>query len=388
MTTARPISDGQRIRWTLEQQRQESQAGVRIDWLRFTVPVSSVLDDLEDELPFDPQGLCKLDQRGRDLVREGRGVEPDEVSLGAMAVSRHGARRVASLLGCLEVGETEDKGMDYYQARTPLLCNGDVVGHVLAGSKNDQQSRTLHVNLHGAAFLYVSLEKAALLKPLISSGGWITRVDLSFDMFEGFEMDAVRAAYLGGEFKVRGKQPGQREIGSWTLGHSRTFEVGSRETGKVIRVYEKGDQLFGHEAADPWVRAEVEFRSNHRVIDLEVLDRPADFFAGAYPFCESLLAEHQSAFIAERIATTPDVKDKTSDAAVTRFVRWSMQTAGPAIAHLFWKAPEVLTALVERESHRLPRRFRGFSAADVAASFEKVASRIAPGFAPPSLGAA
>ncbi|MEZ0202870.1 replication initiation factor domain-containing protein [Ideonella sp.] len=392
MTPAKPISDGQRIRWTLEQQAQQTQAGVRIDWLRFTVPVSTVVDPSEP-LPLDAKGLSILDQAGRDLVREARGIGDEAIRLGAMAISRMGALKLVECLGVFDVGATEDKGMDYYAARTPLLYQGEAVGMVLAGASDKNksggnQSSTVHVNLFGSAFLHISPEKAQDLRPWIACGGWITRVDLSFDVFAGFDVADVQQAYLDGEFKVRGKQPNQQNIGSWALGHSRTFQVGSRDTGKLARFYEKGDQLFGPEAADPWVRAEVEFRSNHRVIDLDVLTRPADFFAGAYAFCEDLLHAYRDQFEAARIATTPEVKDKTSDAAVTRFVRWSMNTAGPAIAHLFWKAPDVLAELVERESHRLPRRFRGFTPGDIAASFHKVAVALVPASVPPNFGTA
>ena len=70
----------------------------------------------------------------------------------------------------------------------------------------------------------------------------------------------------------------------------KTLYVGKRQNGKLCRVYEKGKQL-----GDPqshWCRAEVELRGKGRLIPHDVLTRPSEYLAGAYP-CLAHLSERQ-----------------------------------------------------------------------------------------------
>jgi len=382
---ARAVLVGQKVKFTLEQQEQENPGRVRIDWLRFTVPLDAVIRT--DRALLNLTALDLMDQRGRDVVRMAHGTEPD-VYTSAHMVTLAGARLLVGMLGCLEVGQVEAKGMDYYSARTGLFFAGETVGWVLAGGKASNQAATVHFNLFGSALLQIPRERLARIAEFVSAaGGKITRVDLALDVWLGHRVEDVRTAYLDGEFDVRGKRPGQREHGSWTLGHSRTFEVGSRETGKMFRGYEKGDEQFGHEAGSEWLRYEVEVRDNHRVIDTDVLIRPADFFAGAYPFCARMLAEQQAEFEAQTIRTVPELADVTAEAAVQRVVRWIKRTAAPSIVAAFDLGGDLLAEIIESERHRMPRRLLGIDGTHLRSSFQKVAEALAPAAAPSLIGA-
>lgn len=385
-TAARPVMDGQKVRWTLERAQSEDPGLVRIDWLRFTLPLDAVVQrapHLNKDLTF----LDLLDQQGRDVARMARCADADSLST-AQSVCHAGALLIAALIPGFEVAEAEDKGQDYYTARTALMCDGAVVGHVLAGGKSDKQASTVHFNLWGKACLHIGPSQLAAIRAVIDGGcGWITRCDLALDFFEGYCMQSVRESYLSAEFDVRGKRPSQREIGSWTLGHSRTFEVGSRGTGKVFRAYEKGDEQLGPEANDPWVRFEVEFRSNHRVIDSEVLTSPGDFFAGAYPLCATVMEQRRAEFISRRIATVSELADRTAHAAAVRVVRWIKKTAAPAFAYVLQHGGDLIETIIDREAYRMPRRFVGFSTASVRAALKQVAEDIAPSSAPSLAGA-
>lgn len=99
--------------------------------------------------------------------------------------------------------------------------------------------------------MHLSPAKWAKVREWVAnSNGWLTRVDLAVDVWTGEDITALPDLYRTGAFDVRGQRPSQTENGSWTSGHSRTFNVGKRETGKALRAYEKGDELFGHEAND------------------------------------------------------------------------------------------------------------------------------------------
>ena len=70
----------------------------------------------------------------------------------------------------------------------------------------------------------------------------------------------------------------------------RSLYVGSRESGKLLRIYEKGKQLG--DSKSKWVRWELELHSSQRIIPLEAMIKPSEFLAGAYPAL-SFLNEQQ-----------------------------------------------------------------------------------------------
>ena len=389
---ARPVLDGQRVKFTLEQIERESQGKVRLDWLRFTVPLDAVVQ-AERSLSALTAGDLTV-QTGFDAKTRGATLAEGAYTAAHM-VAITAARSLVGMLRCgLTVGPVEDRGMDFYAVRVALMHESAVVGYVMAGSKDVRQAGTVHFNLFGQSMLVIPVERMAIVRSYVAHAkGWITRVDLAVDVWSGYRVEDVQDAYLSGEFDVRGKRPSQQNAGSWALGHSRTFSVGSRGTGKMLRCYEKGDEQFGSREASTqygcaeWLRYEVEIRNNHRVIDLDVLTRPADFFAGAYAFCDRLLTELEVFASAQKIKTVPEVADATALAAVDRCASWTDGTCGAIVAAIFLHGGDLLAQIVERNSHRVARRLKGFSPAQVREAFEKVAQRMAPAVAPMLNGA-
>lgn len=389
---ALPVLDGQRVKWTLEQIERENQTKVRIDWLRFTVPLDAVAQR-ERSLSALTAGDLTVQSAFDSKTRAA--ILADGAYTAAHMVALAGARALVSMLRCgLVVGAVEDRGMDFYAVRVAIMHNASVVGYVMAGSKDSRQASTVHFNLFGQAMLAIPRDRLEIVRSFIAHAkGWVTRVDLAVDVWSGHRVEDVQAAWEAGEFDVRGKRPSQQNAGSWAAGHSRTFSVGTRGTGKMLRAYEKGDEQFGSREASAlygcaeWIRYEVEIRNNHRVIDLDVLTRPADFFAGAYAFCDRLLTELEVEASAQRIKTVPEVADTTALAAVERVASWLDSTAGAAIAAVFEMGGDLLAEIVERNSHRVARRLKAFAPADVAAALEKVARRMAPASAPMLNGA-
>ena len=279
--------------------------------------------------------------------------------------------------------------MDYYRARCPVIYQGERVGWVLAGGRVSAQANTVHVNLEGTATLFIRSETwSHLAEELDEHGGWVTRADIAVDVFKGDCVDDVRIAYLAGEFDVRGKRPGCDQRGAWPLEHDRTFYVGSRGTGKLFRAYEKGDQLFGHEAGDGWIRYEVELRrTGGRVIENDVLRRPADFFAGCYSFCDQLIERVAGAH--GRESTYFDrARDVTDEARAEASVKWARDFAMPTICAIAAFGGDLLDRLFASESWRVPRKLtRMYASGELADQFGKVAARLAPSSAPCAFGA-
>ncbi len=145
----------------------------------------------------------------------------------------------------------------------------------------------------GTAFLSLSGEACSLLSSPqwealghFLSHAWnarITRWDGAVDDFLGVHsVDSAVDLFKAGLFSAGGRSPTVSQHGDWLTGTGgRTFEVGKRKNGKMLRVYEKGIQLGdpGH----PWVRWEVELHNKDREIPWEVLTNPGPYFVGAFP---------------------------------------------------------------------------------------------------------
>jgi DNA relaxase NicK len=69
----------------------------------------------------------------------------------------------------------------------------------------------------------------------------------------------------------------------------KTLYIGSRESGKLLRIYEKGKQLGDKKSK--WVRWEVELHSSQRVIPLDAMVKPSEYLAASYPALNFLSVE-------------------------------------------------------------------------------------------------
>jgi phage replication initiation protein len=127
----------------------------------------------------------------------------------------------------------------------------------------------------------------------------ITRWDGAVDDYLGiYNVDLAVKLYQEGMFNAGGKMPSCSQIGNWLKpdGTGRTFYVGKRKNGKMMRIYEKGMQLGSK--FDPWVRWELELHSVDREIPWEVLLYPGSYVAGSYPNATSWINDKM-----ERIQT-------------------------------------------------------------------------------------
>ena len=129
--------------------------------------------------------------------------------------------------------------------------------------------------------------------------------------------------------------------GDWIepTGKGRTFYVGVRENGKLLRVYEKGKQLG--EKDSPWVRWEVELHNEDRVIPWDVLIAPGRYVAGSYPALSWVQAD------VCRIKTLR----KTDGITYDRLVRHARQSVGKLVHTMVERegSAEAAVALVRRE---------------------------------------
>ena len=146
------------------------------------------------------------------------------------------------------------------------------------------QAGTAYLSLPGAACALISdwMPVVSYFRDTLKAS--VTRWDGAVDDYTGSHSvnDAVEL-FLSGQFTAGGNMPSCNQHGNWIQpdGSGRTFYVGKRKNGKMLRVYEKGMQLGGQ--WHPWVRWEVELHNKDRIIPWEVLLEPGRFFVGCYP---------------------------------------------------------------------------------------------------------
>lgn len=189
----------------------------------------------------------------------------------------------------------------------------------------------------------------------------IKRVDVAYDDFAG---ESVSIAWARAQFKLNGfnaggRTPRHRVFGDWEDGEAstagRTFGVGSRESGKYCRIYEKGKQLGDRESR--WTRVEVEWRGQDRLIPPDVLTRPGSYLAGAYP-CLAWLNVEQS-----RIKTVSNAASIGFEAAIEHARQQTGKLVNVMLHHFGGDPFEVVARLrrdgvparLEAHSHHLAK---------------------------------
>lgn len=152
----------------------------------------------------------------------------------------------------------------------------------------------------------------------------ITRIDIAYDDFMGGY--TVRGAYeedwIAGKFNSPegGRTPSRQNAGNWDWndGKGITAYFGSRQNGKIARVYEKYNQLYKNLKRDGvaetyahlknWVRIEVEWHNKDRELPFDMLIESGKYLAGAYPAFNWINEEVQS-----RVRTFKNVCEVTFD---------------------------------------------------------------------------
>lgn len=283
-------------------------------------------------------------------VASGGGVRPVPVTRGESADAEPGARGELALIDWLgftaHSGKPDDwqwmrsvlhhvfgipadswKGTNRqwhgYKHLVQLIHPSDRGERLMLGQLawgGEHQRGTVHVDLNGQACAHL-VQWDEIQSWGESTGSTITRVDAAHDDLSGATVNIAqaRAWYAAGGFDANGRPPQAELIDDLDSGKGKTFYIGNRAYGKLCRVYEKGKKEG--DPANPWCRVEVEWRNKSREIPWDILSRPADYLAGAYP-CLAYLSERQ-----ERIKTVRHA------AAIQypRMVAWLKSSAGKAL---------------------------------------------------------
>lgn len=187
-------------------------------------------------------------------------------------------RLLRNWLGVDLVLKESTSGWNGYASRV------DIEGVGLFAYGGAHQRDTIHFEITGTGCALVrDWESVAL--DLEAFKGKLTRIDYARDDYSGerFGLQWAKDQYHqhGGFKPARGAHPDAQLVSDEGSGKGSTFYVGSRQSGKLYRGYEKGKQT-GTVQFPNWWRCEVEYRAVHRSLSADMIRRPADYFRGAY----------------------------------------------------------------------------------------------------------
>lgn len=190
--------------------------------------------------------------------------------------------------------ERQDKGRDFYLWTFLIGDKTCQLGAVSFGG--DSQRGTVSVYLTGMGCLHALEGWEQRLYQVLNEhkengyGPALTRCDIAHDDITGtINPRQCVPVYQEGGFDRLHNRPLASQAGNWIgddpNGKGLTFYVGTRHSSQLLRVYEKGKQLGDSESK--WCRAEVQFSSHDRILPLEMLTHPDEYFVAAYPVFSS-----------------------------------------------------------------------------------------------------
>lgn len=385
------------VKLRLKAERLESSSLIHVDWVRFTVPTRfAPVPTVETLFPtFDPAIFSDggpLDTRTEHERDEGKRMalyhrvklvnmlrEFEDQDYAAHTQAFQLAEDVADILGPGFIASSEVcKGKDFYRFRFNIERYGQPVGWVgflstSSGKRADAQSKTIHCSLEGKACTFARPGWRTVLADYIDEHrGLITRCDLALDFFDGVTGGFTRfpVEYQAGLMDHMGHRPQHDTGGSIycdarSPNKGRSFYFGSRAAGKITNIYEKGIQLFGPKDASDWLRIELRYGNQKRLLPSDMLRRPDDFFSGASNWHALMLAEAGALATPEPVKTEPRLPEQTILAECVRNARWVIATAGKSLA-LAFKHMDFDTLLQFIENcGEMPNRLSKFSKAEV-----------------------
>lgn len=194
------------------------------------------------------------------------------------------------------------KGKDGWVCAGELLMAGDItLGRIDYGGES--QRGWNRVNLTGQGCDWVQDWEAAVAMSRGLLEPQIKRLDIALTTNLGEVSDeTIVQAYAAGKFTAGGRPPEMRSITSSDSRAGKTRYIGSRQSHKFLRCYEKGFELIkdlphfkdtithieGHKIEEIY-RVELEMKAVEKLIPWETISARDEVFAGAYPFCAELL---------------------------------------------------------------------------------------------------
>ena len=172
------------------------------------------------------------------------------------------------------------KGRDgWLHRRAVLLAGEQTLAQIDYGGES--QRGWARFDMSGAGCEWVQ-DWQTMATALQGIGAELRRVDLALTIHDGsVTHDRVVQAHANGMFSSGGRNPKSRIITGSDPRDGRTFYAGSRDGAKYVRCYEKGFELLS--------KLGMPENLKQTTTPFTMLTDRDSYFAGANPFCASLL---------------------------------------------------------------------------------------------------
>lgn len=218
------------------------------------------------------------------------------------------AESFGSVSDLLTLGEP-CKGRDGWLHRRAILLAGDqIIAQIDYGGES--QRGWARCDMPGSGCQWVQ-DWYSMARALQSIGAELRRVDLALTIHDGsVTHESVLDAYARRMFCSGGRNPKSRVITGSDPRDGSTCYFGARDGAKYVRCYQKGFEILakmkipenmrntvthieytgvGMVKVEDLYRVEVEFKDVDKVLPYTMLTDRDSYFAGANPFCASLL---------------------------------------------------------------------------------------------------
>lgn len=204
-------------------------------------------------------------------------------------------------------------GWQGYEASADIVLDDAHIGLLAFGGKNQKEWVSVSFSGQGCNWLgdVEAAESVFSELPHYET----RRVDIALDTFKRESShEQVMAAYEKGLFNLGGRPPKISQVLPGEAIDGRTVYIGNRERDKFLRAYEKGYELIkdfhpslksqittidGAPVGDIY-RLELELKAKSGPLPVDLLERRDQYFAGAYPYLQTVLEVEPEIFVRKR----------------------------------------------------------------------------------------
>jgi len=209
------------------------------------------------------------------------------------------------------VARPRKSGWNGFKSSADLLVGDMQVGFMAYGGES--QRGNVMVNITGVGCSWAVPDWTQVQDAVDGLPDYeVRRLDIALDTFRReVTHDKVVEAHRNGLFTLTGRPPSMIRIEPEDPLEGATVYIGKRENAKFLRCYEKGLELVkayprgtirsidGVPVEDIY-RVELEVKAKDGPLPVDLVDKRDQYFAGAYPYLQTLLDVKPEVFVQSR----------------------------------------------------------------------------------------
>lgn len=209
------------------------------------------------------------------------------------------------------VARPRKSGWNGFKSSADLLVGDMQVGFMAYGGQSQRGNVMVNITGIGCAWAVPDWDQVQDAVDRLPDYE-IRRLDIALDTFHReVTHEKVVQAHRSGLFTLAGRPPSMTRIEPEDPLEGATVYIGKRENAKFLRCYEKGLELIkayprgairyleGVPVEDIY-RVELELKAKEGPLPVDLIDKRDQYFAGAYPYLQTLIDVNPEVFIQPR----------------------------------------------------------------------------------------